>query len=234
MYGELPGPHVDVARFEGFLRSAHGGAWEAGEIISLEGPQERQLNRAIGSTRGADFSMVVFAGHGGTVENQGMFVCLGDGFVRELRAIFTHAAKQLLIVDACRSPTAGSLAGAIKIGADTGAVEDRTYRYSCRQLYETKVARAAETMVVLFSCASGENAADGKDGGLFSRKFLDLCQSESDSSTVVRPFGMASESRDVRQMFPRVANAVNRAERGQHPQIWPPRPAQPSLPLVVW
>lgn len=58
------GVNQDVPRYHRFFTSIQGGAWKTDEIKTLIRPEPREVDLALSELKSADYSMVIFCGHG--------------------------------------------------------------------------------------------------------------------------------------------------------------------------
>jgi hypothetical protein len=176
----LAGVGIDFQNYKQFLLSASGGAWEEGEISQLIEPTRQGLLTRLQRMQ-ADYTLLVFTGHGGTGQNNGLpFVeinSLGEyASVNELR---TGADRQLVVLDSCRTFVAG-LSGLMTEGLQH--FPSSLQAAQARQLYDDQLARCEAGRVVCFSCKAGTASADTPEGGLFSNTLFTTTQQWVDSS----------------------------------------------------
>ena len=95
----LPGVFEDLNRYQRFLRSPIGGWWGEDEVAVLEEPDAREVLSAIQWTKDADYSLVMFSGHG---KKPGVFtiVSLGESELSAQR--LKTGRPQTVILDCCR------------------------------------------------------------------------------------------------------------------------------------
>ena len=99
--GALPGTREDERLFRDFLLSDKGGCWHEDEIKSRENPTRQEAEVLAGWLFDADYSLVVFSGHGYTDSHDNkVHIEMSDGDILEEKLIRTP--KATLIIDSCR------------------------------------------------------------------------------------------------------------------------------------
>ena len=170
--GPLPGPSKDNENFVSFLQSNLGGNWGPDEIESLHNPSKKDVLRIKRSHLDtADYSFVVFSGHGNINvyadgEEQMLETADGEISIFDLR---TEASRQTLIVDACRAREfaqqepivkSADLSESLKLGQQT------------REIFDKHVQAADQGWSVLFAASENESARDTFGGAAFLLSLL--------------------------------------------------------------
>lgn len=171
--GELPGPNVDNSNLRNFLTSQIGGEWQSNEVLSLSNPTIREVrNAVIKFLNIADYSFVVFSGHGwiNTDENNKQYLEVSDGDI-SINDIISYSTRQTIIIDACRgfiSPLNESLSK----GLGRAVISYSSTSISTRQLFDSVVMRAEEGLTVLFSASENQSSIDSAKGGAYIYSLL--------------------------------------------------------------
>jgi len=99
------GEHSDISSWLSFLRSNCGGAWSREEIITAIDWNRDEILAALLSAKSADYSMVVYAGHGETIKTDMPWtetrMTLSSGELIMERELNTGSPRFALILD-CR------------------------------------------------------------------------------------------------------------------------------------
>ena len=166
----LQGVSLDLRRFDGFLKSERGGAWNQSEITLLENPGKKTLYGVLERVKRdkPDYLVVMFSGHGGHARSTKLELNQ-DGeeiYDRELENI---AARQLNIYDCCRAVLQPAVES-FKAEAYAVATFDSISRV--RELYDARILQAVEQQAILYACSIGEYARDTAQGALYLKELL--------------------------------------------------------------
>ncbi len=164
--GHLPGATADNINMHKFLTSPLGGNWYDHEIVQLSDPTKREVNQAVNRHFSrADYSFVVFSGHGytNTIENHQYLELLDSNIA--LKTLRGAAKRHTMIVDACR----GYISNVSTLqGFGLG---DSTNNYlgskSTRGLFEHFILNRAPRLTVMYSAQQGQNSIDTPRGGVY-------------------------------------------------------------------
>jgi hypothetical protein len=172
--GYIPGTLVDKNSYNNYLKSYTGGSWDNNEIIRLENPTKEDVEFAIYSMKIADFSFVVFSGHGGTYKTDNRVVIeLGDEELN-ISGLRTSSDRQITILDTCRTYISEPLE---KIAKSFTIAESQLEFINSRKIYEDAIMSCNRGNITLFSCGKNEGANDdGVLGGYFSYSLLQYCE----------------------------------------------------------
>jgi hypothetical protein len=205
-YGPLPGAVLDVERFNDFLRSDYGGAWEEEEISILFGPSLKQVQEELAAAEDGDYVFISFSGHGehcrsGSLNDTRLILTDSDRiFVYDLNP---RNPRHLVVVDACRRVL--DTQTIVKLGAlDEARLGPSTNRLACRKLFDRLVLEAEEGRVVMYSCDVNQAAGETRNGGFFSRflvqKARAVCEASSEGGVIQVPdaFEMAKQETNLR------------------------------------
>ena len=173
--GELAGPKMDNENIRKYLKSDVGGQWYDDEIISLENPTIGKVRRCIANEfDDADYSFIVFTGHGGIDETDGQdYLEVVDGDV-SLSTLITDAPRQTLIIDACRGYFR-------RIPDSLQKSFSNVYEYfsghpNTRIIFDRAVSQAEEGLTVLYSASANQSSLDTNKGGAYLYSLLSICK----------------------------------------------------------
>lgn len=207
----LPGVPKDFRNYQRFLRSPSGGAWTDDEIVRAYNPTRTALLAQVRRLR-ADYTLIVFTGHGGTdpASNRPF---LEINFLGEhvwLDELITLARQQLVVLDSCRT-FAGSLGGLVT--EELRRFPSGLPAARARQLYDAHWGRCEAGRVVCFSCEAGTPSADTPGGGLFSSVLLDVAQQWTATPSQFEILPVLPAMQHCQQL-------MQAAAYEQHPHIW--------------
>lgn len=207
----LEGVEKDFINYQRFLHSPTGGAWAAEEIIPVFNATRAALLKTVRRLQ-ADYTLIVFSGHGGTEAASGRpFIEINPlGESVWLDELVTSARQQLVVLDSCRS-LVGGLAGLIS--EQLRLFPSALPRAKARQLFERHLGRCEPGRVVCFSCEHDTTSADMPGGGLFSTTLLD----------VVQQWAVTPSRFGILPVLPALQNCqqvMQAAACKQHPRIW--------------
>lgn len=167
--GPLKGPQKDYENLRTFLEKREGGLWYDREIDYLLNPTIKMVQDKI-NQMDADYTFVVFSGHGGTNLQDGQqYVELTDGdlYVGEL---ITKANRQTILIDSCRT-----------LFCDNPNVNEREFvreslfskafsSYTDEQvrlIYEKLILQCEAGITLLNSASENEASVDSKQGAAY-------------------------------------------------------------------
>lgn len=102
----LKGVDRDLVNYNFYLKSDIGGAWQQSEIKILHNRGRSEVLSAIRNCI-ADYSFVVFSGHGFISSRDGLtYLCVNNNFIDETE-LDTGLKKQTLLLDCCREVSFG-------------------------------------------------------------------------------------------------------------------------------
>jgi hypothetical protein len=176
--GELLGPVKDNFNYREFLKSSIGGNWYNHEVMSLPNPTSYEVSKAARNfLSGADYTFVIFSGHGFVDPFTGIqYLELSDKSI-PLARLKTTASRQTLIVDACRdyklhtnlSPTFQDYFSDSHLGI--GDIHSST-----RDIFNYAVLEAEPGIAVAFAADRGRSAIDTDNGGAYLLSLLCLAK----------------------------------------------------------
>ena len=169
--GNLTGPSHDNENFRNFLTSNIGGDWREDEIISLPNPTSVKVRNTINQfLNGADYTFIVFTGHGGTsTRDNKQYIELIDGDY-PLYQLKTNAKRQTVIVDACRgyyTPGFEDLRESRVMNFAIGGLPKST-----RPIFENGVMMSDEGLTVLYAASENQTALDTNNGAAYLLSLL--------------------------------------------------------------
>jgi hypothetical protein len=167
------GVNKDVATYRAFLQSKVGGAWKPDEITVLKCPTLTEFRSGLLSLKNADYSFIVFSGHGEYLPSKDTTVLeLRPGVDIDSGELSDGAKKRTVVLDCCRGvhvPLALDEA-MMKALAKADSVEDKT---ESRKYYDKAISDCPESVVVLFGCSIRELAGDDDErGGVYSYNLI--------------------------------------------------------------
>jgi len=164
--GSLKGPQKDYKNLCAFLTSRLGGLWRSGEIDYLLNPTIDMIRDSIGKMA-ADYTFVVFSGHGGTNRQDGrQYVELADGdlFIGDL---ITSANRQTLLIDSCRS-LYNPNPNVREVLTESFCIKATLYTDAqVRSYYDNLIMSCESGITVLNSADENEASVDSEQGGAY-------------------------------------------------------------------
>ncbi|MCF7730592.1 MAG: caspase family protein [Akkermansiaceae bacterium] len=153
---------ADVALWDDFLRSPEGGAWDASEILDASHIDKSTLQKEFSRVGQFDFTVVVFAGHGYTVQTDlpwtELNVVLESGETVLERELNPGTPRCCIVLDCCR--TRGENVAVIKEHRKKASLEEAYTAVLARQAYETALDHTEKGAVSIYSTGDNTTAAD--------------------------------------------------------------------------
>jgi hypothetical protein len=225
----LPGVTRDLANYDRFLRSPLGGHWYSNEIVSLSNPSSDAVRDEIDNLRTADYSFVLFSGHG-FVHERSTIVCLGDDEEIDSIELCGGAPKHAVLLDCCRIVAKPMLAEDALAKMDSLAKS--LTALACRRYYEKAISDCRSGLIVAHSCDMDETANDdARRGGYYSYSLIDAAEdwAENNSTDLEKYYTVLG----IPAAHERASDTVRLRSGGrQHPQIEKPR-SGPYFPFAV-
>lgn len=169
----LPFVAKDEQLLRNYLMSNTGGDWRKEEILSLENPKIEEVRYAVESgCKNVDYSFVVFTGHGCIdYDTKRQVLEIADGDIT-LADLVTPAARQTLIIDACRGYV---MQNAIQesrrlLFCDTESSE------STRNIFDNRVMEAEEGLTILYSASDNQTSGGNDDGSAYIYSLVHVCK----------------------------------------------------------
>lgn len=187
--GKLSGPKADNNNLRKHMTSQLGGDWYDSEIVSLNNPTKRQVLLAMRNHNGeADYSFVVFSGHGfiNTNDNDEQYIELQDESV-SIKILINSARRQTLIIDACRGyyPETQLFSKGL-----TGIFDSHKPRTSIRELFDHHINNCEEGLSILYAASENQTATDSNQGGAYLFSILKACELWSQHDTKRQKFSI--------------------------------------------
>lgn len=163
----LDGPEMDYLNYREFLESKLGGNWNSREIDALQNPTSEEVQECIDNfLNDADYSFIIFTGHGCIGEHDKMqYLELADKDIK-LEELITTADRQTIIVDACR----GLFNYNIPLLFEKAEVDEAFSNYGGsphRALFDKAVLNCEEGITILYAASENESALDTNQGGAY-------------------------------------------------------------------
>lgn len=175
--GELEGPSKDNINLRSHLTSYLGGEWYDSEIVSLNNPTSHMIEAHIKIFCGdADYSFVVFSGHGfiNANDNNIQYLEVADKDISIIK-LLTKAERQTIIIDACR--------GIYKPHKEDFIKGSRSYNESfmgslssTRKMFDKAVQQTEEGVSILYAASENQSAVDSNVGGAYTYSLLKSCE----------------------------------------------------------
>ncbi len=204
----LKGVKQDLINYKEFLQTPLGGNWESTEIkIFYPKPTKKQIIDYL-NVVDADFTFLVFSGHGFIDVNEVTNVCLMDDDITEYE-LETISPRQTIILDSCRTPLEvieeqifmEKLAKALAIRGK-----------STRKIFDDAVFSCEKGTITVYSVGVNEEAGEHPShGGYFTQSMLEAATNWED-------VGLKSVL-NVNEAFLRAKKILVKYTKKQHPQI---------------
>ena len=180
---QIPGAKRDIENYRAFLLSPLGGLWRETEIVALESPSKQAVMGQLNALKSADYSLVVFAGHGGHLSaSSPPIVVLQANVEMDSAALRIGAPKHTLILDCCRvlepEVVLDSLLRKALIRKHALSPEE------CRRFFDRAIAESGNGIVVLYACGFNESAGESALGGWYSTSLIASARDWEGSSGV--------------------------------------------------
>jgi hypothetical protein len=169
--GKLSGPVRDNANFREFLTQNIGGDWSSEEIESLRNPTSVSVRNIINTfLSGADYTFIVFTGHGGINSfDEKQYIELMDSSV-PLQQLKTTAKRQTIIIDACRGYYTEGLEDLRESKILTFSIGG--ILKSTRAIFDDGILRSNEGLTILFAASENQTALDTNKGAAYLLSLL--------------------------------------------------------------
>lgn len=185
--GNLPGTIHDNNNYVSFLQSKIGGQWHFSEIHSLRNPLfEEVLEEVELFLNGADYSFVIFSGHGLISLDEkypkGQYIELQNGNL-SINRLKTTTKRQTLIIDACRgiyTPIKYNL----KPFSEYLPFIGDPFELKTRDIFDDAVMQAEEGISVFYSASRNQSALDTESGGAYLFSLLKTSEFWEETDTM--------------------------------------------------
>jgi hypothetical protein len=160
---------VDIKNYQRFLNSSPGGAWEAGEIESMDRPTRAAVQLKIAEFARYDYTFIMFSGHGwysSVVKDRILELKKGEQIASQDLLLYTK--KRVLVMDCCQvvhnEPLMEKAARMVAF-ANAARVPRTPNREACRKLFLNEIEKAPLGAVRISSCAIDERSWDDDNTG---------------------------------------------------------------------
>lgn len=171
--GFLPGVATDLYRIWEFLLSKQGGNWTEGEILFINSANVNEVISALDkvNTESPEYVFVYFAGHGFSDEySYKRYINLQNGCLFDTDLLLPAVVKQFVFIDACRTFRGSRISGIPEYGDPYLNFIDDT---EARDLFNYWILKSPAGKVIYHATSAGKPAYE-KDGGIFTKAFLDV------------------------------------------------------------
>lgn len=179
---QIQGVYDDMRNYRQFFESASGGSWYPHEITTLECPSSSQVKEHLANMKRADYSIVIFAGHGyySSARRCTMLELRKNDHIEDY-ALKVGSPKHTLVIDACRVVVHDKILKATMESFVSRS--DTSGAAASRQQFESAVRASAFGLATMYSCSLNETAGDiAGTGGRYSSSLLETSKEWAASS----------------------------------------------------
>lgn len=179
---QIQGVYDDMRNYRRFFESASGGGWYSHEITTLECPSSSLVKEHVASMKNADYSIVVFAGHGyySAARRCTMLELRKNDHIEDY-ALKVGSPRHTLIIDACRVVVQDLVMK--KAMEALVARFDTANSIGSRLMFDKAVQASAPGLATMYSCALNETAGDiAGTGGRYSSSLLAASEEWAEST----------------------------------------------------
>lgn len=186
----IEGVLCDLERYQDYLRTLKGGAWNDNEITVLNNTTKTILKTNIlcKQAEGLDFAFVVFSGHGDfdDIENGCRRFLLNKKEILLEKDLWNVAKKQILICDSCAGRRSKSSCALESIEKKSQILIETAsgQRELARSKYEEWCKSCDEQLIRLYAAKVGTFAED-KDGGIYTTELINELRNAQTSMSIV-------------------------------------------------
>jgi hypothetical protein len=168
----LSGVNKDIDKYQSFLVSRTGGAWDLTEIDILANPTLAALKSALAKLALADYAFTVFSGHGGisTIDGKGYIEINDNDEDFPVEDFYNKCPKHTVILDTCRTYFTPNKQIFNEMRKAENAIGSSRALY--RAKFDEAVQKADNGTIILSAASPGEAANEDINGGLFSQGLL--------------------------------------------------------------
>lgn len=221
------GVNQDVTQYKNFFLSNLGGAWEPEEIETLVCPFAVQVDASLKKLTLADYSMVVYCGHGYSRKNGVTMVELRTNCDYDSTKFNQGAYKHTVILDCCRAIYEPIYESTQERYDLKDSMEHSTARNIARKKFDNAVQNCPTGIVILYACSIGETAGDDEvKGGVYSHALRSVATDWGRSNAGLETASVV--------LIHNIATQIVCQESGGHqnPKIMKPR-SSPYFPFCV-
>ncbi len=174
----LKGVNKDLINYSSYLKSGIGGAWVGNTEIKILHNQSRKTILAAIKACQADYSFVVFSGHGYINSRDGLtYICVSDGHISE-DELNTYLYRRTLILDCCREISVtegfiGDIGESFEKGGLSSILGVRRTIKNPRQKFDNALAASSRGYFTGYACLTDQLSGDNPLlGGVFSSALI--------------------------------------------------------------
>lgn len=170
----------DVAKYENFLASPTGGAWERGkDMFIVKNPRKNTIINAIKQSKTLDYLHIYYSGHGRRLNGQTILL-LNPNEEIAVRDLLSTSPKQSILLDTCSSFSNDSMLGFA--GQTVYTYPSQIDKVTARQRYNQYLKTCANGKVICYSSSKGEYSYAASDGSTFTNSLLYTTKKWSETS----------------------------------------------------
>lgn len=168
----LAGVSRDLNATRAFLMSPEGGAWYDHEIIVFPDADINSIGYEV-QRMFADYSIVLFSGHGFSDLTGNRFLSLSNGNYFYDRELLNKSPRQLVVIDSCRKvlPQLG-IGDPMEEWSHFDA--NQNYLIKARKAYDFWIKNTPHGRLIIHSTEHDNYALDTRDGGIFTQTLLQV------------------------------------------------------------
>jgi len=213
----IPGVYSDLDAWTKFLQSHSGGVWNEKEVKPLRDPSREQLRTAIELAKTAEYSLLVFAGHGETVKTELPWtesrLFLNDTESVLERDLNPGTPRCALVLDCCRRRPEQT--GVEILVKEAALLEQDENPVKARVMFDEALRSAEGGVVKVYATEEGSAAADKAS---FSQYLLYEARkwATSNHGVLSIPEGVALATETMRKTNPQQRPRYNGGRRLRH------------------
>lgn len=171
----LAGVPIDMLKTRRFLGSRVGGDWLPTEILELKNPSRIELLAHIKNLKAssADYTFVLFSGHGGHA-HETVLELNADGELVYESELLNISQRQITIFDCCRAVIPEHIT---KSASMESMSESFVRRDDLRARYDARIMQAIPQQVRLYACSKSQSAYDSNEGAIYLGHLLESAKS---------------------------------------------------------
>lgn len=225
---KIPAVNDDMRNYRRFFESAAGGGWLPGEITTLKSPSVTALKLEVQKLTLVDYSVVVFAGHGGYLPSaETTMLTLSPGVQIDEFELKLGAPRRTVIIDSCRV-----LIGRVVLDEARASLEKFASApdvQASRRIFDSHLRQCHPGLAVMYACSIGESAEEEEGvGGYYSASLINEGKKWGESA-----YGTFGSVLTVDVAHEMAAKRVQRQTAlAQNPRAALPR-ATPRFPFAV-
>ena len=233
------GVFEDIKNFRKLLQAAHGGFWQANEIIELSRPTKKEVTAAVRGLAPYSYSFILFSGHGwySSVDMCNVLT-LCRGHEISSNELLKDANKRTIILDSCRKVYHESITESRSMAKAMLMSEEALLRqadpYKCRALFSQLIEESSTGIIEINSCNIGETAGDDEVlGGRYSSSLIAGAENWTEQEAKKPLWASANSDSIVRAHDVATSTTQRRSGNSQNPRITKPRSGN-YFPFIVY